>query len=126
MAKRYGSQHAVRDVTFTVREGTVTGFLGPNGSGKTTTLRALLGLVTPSFGRAEVFDRPYRELAEPARLVGAALGSASHPRRSTRDHLKALATALCSSTRARCCDTGHPACILTDRASLARPTAWWR
>ncbi|ABD09443.1 hypothetical protein ThrDRAFT_00080 [Frankia casuarinae] len=55
LAKRYGSQRAVRDVSFTVREGNITGFLRPNGSGKTTTLRILLSLVTPGSGSVLVF-----------------------------------------------------------------------
>jgi ABC-2 type transport system ATP-binding protein len=77
-----------------VREGAITGFLGPNGSGKTTTLRALLGLVTPSSGSALVFGRPYRDLDHPARRVGAVLGTASHPGRTARDHLRVLAMPL--------------------------------
>ncbi|SNQ52168.1 putative ABC transporter ATP-binding protein [Frankia canadensis] len=76
-------------MTFTVSQGTVTGFLGPNGSGKTTTLRALLGLVAPNSGEALLFGRPYRELDHPARRVGAVLGNASHPGRTARDHLRA-------------------------------------
>ena len=77
-------------MSFTVREGTITGLLGPNGSGKTTTLRALLGLVSPSSGEALVFGRAYRELDHPARRVGAVLGNASHSGRTARDHLRAL------------------------------------
>ncbi|MCM3883020.1 ATP-binding cassette domain-containing protein [Frankia sp. R82] len=77
-----------------MHKGTITGFLGPNGSGKTTTLRALVGLVTPSSGQAEVFGRPYREHADPARLVGTVLGPAAHPRRTARDQLTALALPL--------------------------------
>src|SRR3712207_901119 len=50
LSKRYGDVAAVDGLTFTVPEGTVTGFLGPNGAGKTTTLRLLLGLATPSAG----------------------------------------------------------------------------
>ena len=84
----------MRDVSFTVRPGTVTGFLGPNGSGKTTTLRILLGLVTPTAGSALIYGRPYRELAAPARVIGAALEAAAHPARSARDHLRALTISL--------------------------------
>ncbi|MBA3746006.1 MAG: ATP-binding cassette domain-containing protein, partial [Solirubrobacterales bacterium] len=43
LTKRYGETLAVDDLSFTVEAGRVTGFLGPNGSGKTTTMRALLG-----------------------------------------------------------------------------------
>ncbi|MGH8777201.1 MAG: ATP-binding cassette domain-containing protein [Jiangellaceae bacterium] len=52
----------------------MTGFLGPNGAGKTTTLRCLLGLATPTSGRALVNGRPYQTLAEPRRAVGAVAG----------------------------------------------------
>ena len=45
LVKDYGAVRAVDDLTFTVEAGTIAGFLGPNGSGKTTTLSALLGLV---------------------------------------------------------------------------------
>ena len=49
---------AVKQATFDVRRGEVFGYLGPNGSGKTTTLKMLMGLVFPSHGRAEVLGRP--------------------------------------------------------------------
>jgi ABC-2 type transport system ATP-binding protein len=71
----------------------VTGFLGPNGSGKTTTLRMLLGLVRPTGGTATIDGRPYVGIANPLRVVGSALESTSfHPGRTGRDHLRVLAT----------------------------------
>src|SRR5690242_19422159 len=75
LSKRYRDQPAVDDVSFTLWPGSVTGFLGPNGAGKTTTLRLLLGLAEPSAGTALVFGRPYAELEEPIRRVGAVLES---------------------------------------------------
>ena len=48
--KHFGALHAVKDVTLQVRRGEICGFLGPNGSGKTTTIRMLCGLVTPDAG----------------------------------------------------------------------------
>jgi ABC-2 type transport system ATP-binding protein len=54
LTRRFGSFVAVDHVSFTVGAGEVVGYLGPNGSGKTTTIRMLLGLLTPSAGRAEV------------------------------------------------------------------------
>jgi ABC-2 type transport system ATP-binding protein len=48
--KSFGDKHVVRDVSLEVEEGRVTGFLGPNGSGKTTTMRLLCGLLTPDSG----------------------------------------------------------------------------
>ena len=94
LSKRFGDVLAVDQLHFQVDPGTVVGFLGPNGAGKTTTLRMLLGLVTPTAGTATIAGRPYRELPDPARRVGAVLeASGFHPGRSARDHLRVLATA---------------------------------
>ncbi|TLN19031.1 ABC transporter ATP-binding protein, partial [bacterium] len=54
LARSFGAVRAVDGITFDVGSGTVFGFLGPNGSGKTTTIRLLLGLLEPTSGRAEV------------------------------------------------------------------------
>jgi ABC-2 type transport system ATP-binding protein len=54
LTKRFGEFVAVDHVSFNVAEGEVVGYLGPNGSGKTTTIRMLLGLLLPSDGRATV------------------------------------------------------------------------
>jgi len=94
LTKRYGGVLAVDALTFGLEAGSVTGFLGPNGAGKTTTLRLLLGLARPSGGEAHVFGRPYRELPEPTRRVGALLESGDFdPGRSGRNHLRVLALA---------------------------------
>jgi ABC-2 type transport system ATP-binding protein len=94
LTKRFGEVVAVDDLSFPVDQGTVVGFLGPNGAGKTTTLRMLLGLVTPTVGSARIDGKPYRELADPIRHVGAVLEASSfHPGRSARNHLRVIATA---------------------------------
>jgi ABC-2 type transport system ATP-binding protein len=94
LSKHFGSVRAVEDLTFSAGPGRVTGFLGPNGAGKTTTLRMLLGLVRPTAGRALIDGQQYADLAEPLRVVGAALEASSfHPGRSARDHLRVLAAA---------------------------------
>ena len=58
LVKRYGRLTAVDSVDLDVREGDRYGFLGPNGSGKTTTVRMLLGLVLPTSGSIELLGRP--------------------------------------------------------------------
>jgi ABC-2 type transport system ATP-binding protein len=58
LTKRYGKVLAVDQVDLDVREGDRYGFLGPNGSGKTTVIRMLLGLVYPTSGEIEVLGRP--------------------------------------------------------------------
>ncbi len=94
LTKRYEAMCAVRDLNFSLDEGTVTGFLGPNGAGKTTTLRLLLGLAEPSSGQALVFGGRYRDLDAPATKVGAILEANDfHPSRTGRDHLRVLAAA---------------------------------
>ena len=86
---------AVDDLSFDVQPGRVTGFLGPNGSGKTTTLRCLLGLVTPTSGRALVGSHAYTALPQPMSTVGASLeASGFHPGRSGRNHLRVVATTM--------------------------------
>ncbi|MEU2348142.1 ATP-binding cassette domain-containing protein [Modestobacter sp. NPDC049651] len=92
LTKRYGARTALDDVTFTVRPGRVTGFLGPNGSGKTTTMRCVLGLARPTAGRTAVQGVPYAELDVPMRRVGALVDPrARHPGRTARGHLRAPA-----------------------------------
>jgi ABC-type multidrug transport system ATPase subunit len=61
LTKRYGELRAVDAVDLEVGEGDVYGFLGANGSGKTTTVRMLLGLVLPTSGTAEVLGEPMPE-----------------------------------------------------------------
>jgi len=94
LTKDFGGLTAVDQLTFTIGPGTITGFLGPNGAGKTTTLRLLLGLAKPTQGQALLFGRPYRQLADPLRKVGAVLESSDFdPGRSGRNHLRVLALA---------------------------------
>lgn len=71
LTKYYGSQAAVRDVSFTAESGQVLGFLGPNGAGKTTTMRILTGYMPASSGTARVagFD-VFEQSHEVRRRVG--------------------------------------------------------
>ena len=92
LTKRYASTLAVDDLSFDVNPGIVTGFIGPNGSGKTTTMRLILGLDGPTSGEVTVGGRRYRDLPAPLREVGALIDAkAVHPSRTAYHHLLALA-----------------------------------
>jgi ABC-2 type transport system ATP-binding protein len=62
--KSFGDKHVVQNVSIQVDTGKITGFLGPNGSGKTTTLRMLCGLLTPDSGEGRVLGLDFRRDAE--------------------------------------------------------------
>jgi ABC-2 type transport system ATP-binding protein len=69
--KHYGEKHVVRDVSLRVRRGEIFGFLGPNGSGKTTTIRMVCGLLKPDSGSGTCLGYDIvRERAEIKRNVG--------------------------------------------------------
>ena len=57
LSKQFKDIHAVNDLSFTVEEGDVYGFLGQNGAGKSTTIRMLLTLVKPSAGGISIFNK---------------------------------------------------------------------
>jgi ABC-2 type transport system ATP-binding protein len=70
LTKYYGEQRGVEELTLSARPGEVLGFLGPNGSGKTTTIRVLLGFLRPTSGRATILGRDVvRESVEVRRRV---------------------------------------------------------
>ena len=92
LSKRFRSQLAVDDVAMTVPHGAVYGFLGPNGSGKTTTIRMLLGLIAPTAGEISLLgaESP-SEIPTALRRVGALVeGPAFHPYLSGRANLARL------------------------------------
>lgn len=94
LTKAFKHTVAVDHLGFEVREGIVTGFLGPKGAGKTTTMWLLLGLVRPDHGEALVFGDAYRKLKAPAHRVGALVdGGGFHPGRTALDHLRSVAAA---------------------------------
>jgi ABC-type transport system involved in cytochrome c biogenesis ATPase subunit len=71
LTKSFGGKVVVRDLSMRVRRGQIYGFLGPNGSGKTTTLRMLCGLLTPDSGRGTALGYDIRtESEEIKRHVG--------------------------------------------------------
>ncbi len=95
LTKRFGGYLAVNDVDLRVPRGAVFGFLGPNGSGKTTTIRMLLGLAAPTSGEAHVLGRPMpRDLGAVLPDVGALVeGPGFYPYLSGTANLHRLDTA---------------------------------
>ncbi len=95
LTKRFKAQVAVDRVDLQVPLGAVYGFLGPNGSGKTTTIRMLLGLVRPTSGRVQLLGEPMPANAGVALpRVGALVeGPAFHPYLSGRANLRRLDSA---------------------------------
>ncbi len=92
ITKWYGDKIAVDSLSFTARPGMVTGFLGPNGSGRSTTMRVTEGLDRPTSGTAPVNGRSLTDLTAPMREIGALIEAKTiHPGRSADDHLSALA-----------------------------------
>jgi ABC-2 type transport system ATP-binding protein len=93
LTKRYGDTLAVDRISFEVEEGQVFGFLGPNGSGKTTTIGMLLGILTPTGGDFRLFGvGPGGPLEEIRRRVGATLEQPNfYPYLSGRDNLRMAA-----------------------------------
>lgn len=89
IAKRFGKVDAVIDAGFTVRDGEITTLLGANGSGKTTTLRAVAGLIKPDQGRCAIDGI---EVAQDPVAARGRLGSfpdnfGLYPRMTTREHM---------------------------------------
>jgi len=60
LTKWYGSVCGIEDVSFDIEQGEIFGYLGPNGSGKTTTIRCIMGLLKATSGQARIFARQVR------------------------------------------------------------------
>jgi ABC-2 type transport system ATP-binding protein len=102
LSKRFRHQLAVDAVDLVVPRGAVYGFLGPNGSGKTTTIRMLLGLIRPTAGEIDLLGLPMPAgAATTLPRVGALVeGPAFHPYLSGRDNLARLDAVDAASDRA--------------------------
>src|SRR5438094_10647387 len=95
LTKAFGNLVAVNDLHLQVMRGDVFGFLGPNGSGKTTTIRMLLGLIRPTAGRAIIFgmDNAYQLSAILQRVGPIVETPVFYPYLSGNDNLHAVAAA---------------------------------
>ena len=92
LSKKYDDRLAVSHINFEVPLGIVCGFVGPNGSGKTTTMRMLLGLITPTTGEGHILGEPIEHPEKYLSRVGAMIeGPAFYPALSGYENLSVLA-----------------------------------
>jgi len=93
ISKHFGSLKAVDDLSFEVQAGQVFGFLGQNGSGKSTTIRMLLSLIHPTSGSIEIFGKPIEKNRETIlEQVGAIIERPDlYPYLSAQEHLQLFA-----------------------------------
>lgn len=94
LTKKYGKIVAVDGISFTVERGQIFGFLGPNGSGKTTTIGMLLGIINPTGGQIRLLGREgSRGLHASRRRTGATLETPNfYPYMSGLDNLRVVGT----------------------------------
>ena len=92
LSKKYGKRMALSHANFEVPMGSICGFVGPNGSGKTTTIRMLLGLITPTTGSGHVLGEPITHPEKYLPRVGAMIeGPAFYPALTGLQNLTVLA-----------------------------------
>ena len=92
LSKKYGDRMALSHANFEVPLGSICGFVGPNGSGKTTTIRMLLGLITPTTGSGHVLGESITEPEKYLPQVGAMIeGPAFYPALTGKQNLAVLA-----------------------------------
>jgi len=89
ISKRFGRVEAVRSVSFTARDGRITGLLGPNGAGKSTTLRVLYTVLRPDQGSARIGGHDVRKDALAVRRAMGALphGAGLYPQLTARENI---------------------------------------
>ena len=92
LTKTYGDRRAVDQLRLTINRGDIYGFLGPNGAGKTTTIRMLLGLIRPTKGNIQIFNKNlHSHRLEILRKVGSLVEYPSYYAHLTgRDNLEAI------------------------------------
>ena len=92
LSKKYGDRMALSHANFEVPMGSICGFVGPNGSGKTTTIRMLLGLITPTTGSGHVLGESITQSEKYLPQVGAMIeGPAFYPALTGAQNLAVLA-----------------------------------
>ena len=91
LTKAFSGREAVSDLSLRVPVGSIFGFLGPNGSGKTTTIRMMLGLVSSNKGDITILGQPVEQLNQLARVGVVVEGPGFYPYLSGIDNLQRFA-----------------------------------
>ena len=125
VAKRFGRFDAIEDLSLRVPEGSVFALIGPNGTGKTTTIRMLMNILRPDRGDITVLGTPSRELApKDFQRIGYVSESQQLPDGLTLaqyfDYLRSLYPTWDRASRSELCDAVRAAAVAQDQASLAR------
>lgn len=77
-SREYETIHALRDVSFTIKDGEMVGYIGPNGAGKSTTIKIMCGVLTPDSGECDIDGRtPWRDRLTHVRDIGVVFGQRS-------------------------------------------------
>lgn len=77
-SREYETVQALRDVSFTVRDGEIVGYIGPNGAGKSTTIKTMCGILTPDGGKCVINGRiPWKDRRKHVREIGVVFGQRS-------------------------------------------------
>ncbi|MBP0580402.1 ABC transporter ATP-binding protein [Labrys sp. LIt4] len=148
LAKHFGGIHAVEDLSFALRRGEILGLIGPNGSGKTTTLNMVTGALKPDGGRIEVdgtdmagqpahlyarrgiartfqVPRLFRRMTVMENLIVPALSDASERRRTAEEHARGVLAFLrlehLADQYARALSGGQQKLLELGRALMLRP-----
>jgi sodium transport system ATP-binding protein len=89
LRKSFGGRRALDGLTFSAADGSITGLVGPNGSGKTTTLRLITGLFRPDSGQVlvDAIDPAHDPMSARRRIGALTDGLGNYPRLTTREHL---------------------------------------
>ncbi len=116
LSKSFGSLEAVKDLTLDINEGEIFGLLGPNGSGKTTFMRMLVGLIKPTSGAATVLGHPTTDKAHLAQLGYMTQAGALYGDLTTRENVEFFA-AMCGGASKQRVNDVLALVDLSDRAA---------
>lgn len=103
-SKTFKGREVVKNLSFSVQQGRIVGLLGKNGAGKSTSLRAALGLIQPTSGHARILGGSFAELGTQARRVGVSIEGVGHTPDATVARDLRVCTRLLGLPASRCDD----------------------